>query len=142
MQRTLNRLAMSLHENYRVSSGGNLPAWDALGSFLRRSNLASADHLFMKERILLKEDAGASQDFAKAAEIYASLSDEEKDKCRRIEHERWCRFHYLNNWAFGPIRDNAARIHPLLKPFDELSPEDQAKDDYAWELLSQAAKTD
>ena len=142
MQRTLNRLAISLHENYRASAGGNLPAWDALGSFLRRSNLASADHLFMKERILFKKDAETPQDFAKAAEIYASLSDEDKDKCRRIEHERWCRFHYLNNWAFGPIRDNAARIHPLLKPFDELSPEDQAKDDYAWELLSQAAKTD
>ena len=45
------------------------------------------------------------------------------------------RFHYMNNWRYAPVRDNAARRHPLLTPYDRLSEEDRRKDDYGWELL-------
>ncbi|MBO4872293.1 MAG: hypothetical protein J5496_02640 [Lachnospiraceae bacterium] len=140
MRRALNSLAIRLHEKYCESAGRKMPSWNELGSFLRRSNLASADHLFMKARILLGEEAGQIIDWKKAAACYRDLSDAGKERCRRIEHERWNRFHLLNNWNYGPVRDNQARIHPLIKPFDALSAEDQAKDDYAWELLDQAAE--
>ena len=140
MGRELNRLAIRMHESYRASSGGSLPDWNGLGSFLRRSNLASADHLSAKARILLGPDADKDPEkWKKAAACYRELSVKEKDRCRRIEHERWNRFHLLNNWQYGPVRDNAARIHPMILPFDQLSERDQAKDDYAWELLSQVA---
>ena len=141
MDGSLNRLAAQMHENYRASSPSGLPDWNGLGAFLRRSNAASADHLFMKARILLGEDAGAEpENWAKAGALFEALPEDGKRRCRRIEHERWNRFHLLNNWQYGPVRDNAARIHPLIRPFDELSREDQAKDDYAWQLLTQAGE--
>ena len=139
--RRLNRLASQLHEKYRSASSGNVPAWNELSPFLRRSNAASADHLPVKAQILLgEEDRDGADSWEKAAAKYRTLSEEEKDRCRRIEHERWMRFHLLNNWQYGPVRDNERRIHPLILPFDELSQADQAKDDYAWELLGEAAR--
>ncbi len=139
MKRQLSRMAIRMHENYRAASSVPQPTWDELGGFLRRSNLASADHLLVKARILLGPDA-SEKDFKKAAEAWEKLSAGGKERCRRIEHERWSRFLQLNNWTYGPVRNNAARVHPLLIPFDELSDENQAKDDYAWQLLSQASE--
>lgn len=112
--------------------------------FLRRSNIASADHLLMKVRILLKESSpvpaaeGASLPsdiLARAAQIYRSLDEESLDFCRRIEHERWMRFHLMNNWQYAEKRDNSKRLHPLIRPYDELDYTDQRKDNYAWELI-------
>ena len=42
----------------------------------------------------------------------------------------------MYNWRYAPKRDNSRRFHPLMVPFDDLTLADQAKDDYAWELIS------
>ena len=47
------------------------------------------------------------------------------------------RFHQFFNWQYAPVRNNALRRHPLLVPYEALSPEEQAKDDYAWELIGE-----
>lgn len=44
------------------------------------------------------------------------------------------RFYALHNWRLGE-RDDVLRRHPAMRPFRELSRGEQAKDDYAWELL-------
>lgn len=115
MRQALDRRAMRLHARYR-SAHPEAPAWQELSSFTRRSNLAAADHLSVKRRLL---------------EQSPQLSAEQK---RRIEHARWQRFHLLNGWRFGETKDGAARTHPMLRPFDALSPEEQEKDDAGWEL--------
>ena len=106
--------------------------------------MASADHLLMKVRILLgpSEDAGAEgsllpsrEALQRAARAYRDLDEEGLDRCRRIEHERWMRFHLMNNWQYAEKRDNARRLHHLLLPYDQLSLTDQLKDNYAWELI-------
>lgn len=136
----LNETAMGLNEIYRCSAGGNAPAWGELSSFARRSNVASAEHLRVKARILLGADAvgdGAlTKDLCRRAyAVFSSADANRREAYRRIEHERWMRFHYMNNWRYAPVRNNAARCHPLLVPFDRLSEADQRKDDYGWELL-------
>ncbi len=141
MRSRLTRLARALHDAYRRSAGADIPAWEELSDFTRRSNLASADHLRRKLQILLPEEGGELTPEACRAGLRAFLSapPEERERLRAIEHERWRRFHLLNNWAYAPVRDNELRRHPLLCPYEDLSPEDRAKDDYAWELLGSLA---
>ena len=143
----LYRMAIRLHRIYQ-DSVDNAPGWESLSGFLRRSNLTSADHLLMKVRILLDDTKGAdaagamlpSQDILnRAAKAYRMLDDKGLEICRRIEHERWMRFHLMNNWQYAPVRDNEKRLHPLLRPYDELSLTDQLKDNYAWELIETLA---
>ena len=141
LQQELNRLAMQLHAQYLAASSSSvLPKWRGLGVFLRRSNLAAADHLETKVRILTGEETDGQlrpEQCRRAYEVFRSADPEKREKYRRIEHIRWMRFHILNNWQYAPQRDNAKRLHPLLLPFEQLSEEDRAKDDYAWELLRQ-----
>lgn len=132
----LSRLAMRLHEIYRAGAGGAAPDWSAL-SFTRRSNLASADHLETKIRILLGDgESGLSRErCARAYQALCGADAGQRERLRRIEHARWMRFHLLCNWQYDPVRDDARRRHPLLRPYEELTEADQRKDDYAWELL-------
>ena len=51
------------------------------------------------------------------------------------------RFHSIYNWGYAPIRNNSAREHPLMLPYEELADFEQEKDDYAWELLGSMAES-
>lgn len=139
----LQKTARTMHEQYRNSADYAVPAWEDLSEFLRQSNLAVADHLMTKVRILLpdREITELTAENCRAAwEIYQSSSESRKKEFRKIEHMRWERFHYLHNWSYAPVRDNAKRKHPLLLPFEELAESNQSKDDFAWELIRQFAE--
>ena len=138
-----NQAAKMLHQIYRDSTGGTAPQWEQLSEFQRRSNVAAADHMLTKIRILLEDDTVSevtAEVCHRASQRYGQLTPAQRKDCQRIEHQRWMRFHSLYNWKYAPVRDNAARKHPLMCPFDMLSEADQAKDDYAWELLEAFGK--
>lgn len=142
LQEQLNRAARTMHRIYCESSGGNAPTWEQLSEFHRQSNIAAANHLLTKIRILLEDDTicSVTPDHCRAAYMrYCSYSPEQKEVCRWIEHQRWMRFHSMYNWRYGSVRDNAARMHPLLRPYEVLDLSDQEKDDYAWMLLDELA---
>lgn len=135
----LERMARQINENYRAACGGNAPKWEELSAFLRRSNMASANHLRTKLRYLLDDDSLTEftpDQLRQAYDRFLALKATQPDLCRRIEHDRWVRFHTMYNWRYAPNRDNSRRFHHLLVPFDDLTLADQAKDDYAWELIS------
>ena len=102
--------------------------WDDLTPFEKASNIATADHAPVKRYLIAESDRHGGLDVAK------------KELCR-IEHERWCRFYYLHNWSYGKKRDDGARIHPSLLPFDRLSETEQEKDWWAYSsMLSEEEK--
>lgn len=98
--------AHTQHEYYRQQYGG-VP-WEQLDSFKRYSNVSSSDYMFTMERLIEKGVA------------FETLAE--------LEHIRWCRYHYLNNWKYGKEKDNAKRLHHDLVPFCELSDDEIRKD--------------
>lgn len=43
-------------------------------------------------------------------------------------HENWMREKLEQGWVYGPVKLPEAKQHPCLVPFDQLPPEQQAKD--------------
>lgn len=43
-------------------------------------------------------------------------------------HQSWCDFKESHGWTYGPNKDEDAKTHPCLVPYDELDPKDRLKD--------------
>jgi hypothetical protein len=43
-------------------------------------------------------------------------------------HEEWVRYRAARGWKYGRLKDEHARTHPCMVPFDQLPPEQQMKD--------------
>lgn len=139
----LTAAARAMHRIYCSNAGGEAPAWEKLSEFTRQSNIAAADHLLVKVRLLLRDETVTEltrKNCETAYRRFLATLDTHRDAYRAIEHLRWMRFHSLYNWRFAPVRDNAARLHPLMVPFESLSEAEQSKDEYAWRLLEPMAK--
>lgn len=139
----LNRLAQAMHAIYQKESGNGIPAWQELSPFLRESNIAAADHLAVKARLLLGtsgEGKPTREEWKKALALYQAADADLHEKCLKNEHERWMRFHSLYNWQYGEKRDNQKRLHPCMLPWDALSEEEKSRDAYAWTLLALEAE--
>jgi hypothetical protein len=46
----------------------------------------------------------------------------------REQHEAWCDAKRRDGWTYGDVKDAAAKTHPCLVDYDELPPEQKAKD--------------
>ena len=62
-------------------------------------------------------------------EIPAELMELAEQMARNV-HEVWARSRMAEGWTWGPERDDAARLHPCLVPYDEL-PESEKEYDRA-----------
>ena len=132
----------AMHEIYRQSYPDNAPCWEALNDFTRRSNLAVADHIAVKIRLLLQDPALTKITASHCASAYAiwrSADVPTRQAYLALEHQRWMRFHSLYNWRYSPVRNNAARLHPEMRPFEDLPASEQEKDAYSWQLLESVA---
>lgn len=98
--------------------------WNKLDSFTRYSNISSAD--YHELRLKMMEIQAVPDDVA-------ALSPESMELLAELEHIRWCRYHYLNNWRYGQpengkAKDPARRLHTLLVPYNELPEAEKEKD--------------
>ena len=98
--------------------------WSRLDGFTRYSNVSAADYHEMRLRML--DTLGWPADGEK-------LSAAQLEYLAELEHIRWCRYHYLNNWRWGKPengarKDPAKRIHADLIPYGELSDQEKQKD--------------
>lgn len=98
--------AKKQHASYVAQNGG--VTWEKLDSFKKYSNISSAD--YMNVILRLNQNGVPLETLAE------------------LEHIRWCRYYYFNNWKYGEVRDDSRRLHNCLMPFDKLSDEEKQKD--------------
>ena len=112
----LNEKAKRLHAQY-YEKYPSLGKWEDLDGFYKRSNISAADFADVLHRL---RATGATD-----------------DELAELVHIRWCRFYYLNNWSYAPVRDNNKKKHNMLIPYADLPDEEKEKDlDNALTLLN------
>lgn len=52
----------------------------------------------------------------------------EPDLTSEASHDRWVAWKIQNGWRLGPVKDDEAKTHPALVPYDELDTGTRAKD--------------
>lgn len=112
-------LARACHEVYleTLAAPSNAPSarqWHALPELFKRSNRLFADHLEVKLRA-----AGLRSRLAEDPRLFP-LTEEDLEALSAAEHERWVTERRLAGWRYDAIRNDAARRHPLIRPWSEL----------------------
>jgi hypothetical protein len=51
-------------------------------------------------------------------------------------HEAWCGQRFADGWTYGPVKDERAKTHPLLRDYDLLPSEQRAKDELFAAIVS------
>jgi len=70
----------------------------------------------------------ASQWQKESAIAGVRLHTDNPDVGPEASHESWMKHKEANGWVYGEDKDEVAKTHPCMVPFDELPPEQQAKD--------------
>ena len=142
----LTDMSICRHEMIRFTMNSDIPMWENLSSLTKDMNYITTDHISIKVRIALGEEApDVSFDeidpklLRKAYAVFENASEEEKENMRRVEHTRNLRYYKLHNYRSGEVADDTRRINPLVKPFEELSEEEKRAIDISWTLLAELA---
>lgn len=111
--------------------------WNSNNYFTKYSNVAQADHMKVKEQILMKgrEYPQGVKKGDYLSQIYQELPESEKMRMREIEHLRWMRYHYMYNWDYAPKKEKDKHRHNLLVDFDMLPESEKVKDDDTYKTM-------
>ncbi len=127
----INLRYASLYEGVPETAEDGENAWRKLDAFTRYSNISAADYHDIRLSMLSAMGQPADPD---------RLSPEILELLAELEHIRWCRYHYLNNWrggtpANGASKDPARRIHADLVPYSQLPPQEKEKNRQSVRIL-------
>lgn len=147
------RAAELIHNRYAAQSGQATPAtrpWSELDEFYRGSNRRQVQNaLWMVEKIgghtwntfgtppeplspgRLRELPALEKLRLMGFDTDVALA------MARAEHEDWCRYYRAGGWKFGPVRDDAHRVHDKLVDWDAV----QADPDLLNSALNSLATT-
>jgi voltage-gated potassium channel Kch len=141
----LDGQARRLHETYeklvqaaKPGDGSSANPWSGLSDEFRASNRRAAAHIRAKADAAgfdlngwLAEPAGGRRvhELPPARDVFLLNNAGFMEQMGELEHRRWMIDRLLNGWKYGAVRDNRARLHPDLRPFNELDPNTKGKDD-------------
>ena len=112
--------------------------WSGIGRFLQEANITQADHMPVKLRQFLKRDCEISpSSLQEFQEKYGAIKHNrtEMEPFSALEHARWMRHHFFYGWEYAPVRDDSAKKHPLLLPYDKLPENQKTKDLDAYDAI-------
>lgn len=128
MQEQHDLTARAIHESYlegrlgdgeKIGARDSLREWEDLPERYRADNRMVADCYQLKLRDIGCRIVSQSD---RRFPPFRLRHDEEEDLAR-AEHDRWMVAKVADGWRFGPVRDDAERLHPDIVPFDDLSEE-------------------
>ena len=128
-----DRFAKALHQDYLkeeykkdqdTRANQALTDWKDLKEHYKDSNRNQADHLFIKCKTLLGDQA------LKPVAIEAALTESETiTHLAKMEHRRWMAEKRLAGWMYHEgAKNTRLKRNPSLKPWEELSQEEKNKD--------------
>lgn len=131
MSKKVNLRYCHIHNDLEETEENMETEWNKLNSFTKYSNISNADYHYI--RLKMMKELGIPLNFN-------DLSKEQINMLAELEHIRWCRYHYLNNWKYGvpdsgKNKDNEKRIHKDLQPYAVLPEKEQKNDIDGLELL-------
>jgi hypothetical protein len=120
---------------FAPSDGDAARPWKDLREEYRISNRRAVAHILAK----LFEAGFDLRTWMASHDIWSELpalaegqrlfhTEVERERLSVLEHMRWMVDRRLGGWRYGETRDNATRLHPDLKPFEDLSPKIQDYD--------------
>lgn len=128
----LFKSAMAVNDRYnsQVREAGNAELakeWEELDAFTKYSNVSTADYDEIRRRIFKCRNMPIPETKDKISEPLCEEMSE-------LEHIRWCRYHYLNNWKTMDriegcsSKDKERRLHADLVDYKDLSDKSRDKD--------------
>ncbi|MEO0079629.1 MAG: RyR domain-containing protein [candidate division WOR-3 bacterium] len=124
-------LAKANHELYMNPARGR-PAdrpWAELAEYFRESNRGAVDHIAVKLRAIgceaRPESCGLPPYHPYGPEVLFLA---------RMEHERWMKERFDAGWQYGERRDDARKVHNLLKPWESLPDTKEGQDAQGWNI--------
>ena len=122
--KTINLRYAHLYGGVEETAENAEAEWLKLNSFTRYSNISAADYHEIRLQMLAARGI-APDPQALDARTLELLSE--------LEHIRWERFHYLNNWrrgekVSGKAKNPAQRTHSDLIPYQDLTETEKEKD--------------
>jgi hypothetical protein len=125
----LDAAPRAIHERYLEHwRGSGQPGgittvpWEALPFEYQEDNRAAADHYWVKAReldLLISQSPSHYQPVLPTALV---------DTLARAEHRRWMASRAVSGWRLGARRDDAARVHPSMRPWETLDESEREKD--------------
>ncbi|MFL5870001.1 MAG: RyR domain-containing protein [Solirubrobacterales bacterium] len=128
-------LARSMHESYlrdQFALGKtpddlpNLVPWDELPKDAKQANRDFATDIAAKLREVKRVAVPTA--LVDLDRDGARFEPDEIERLAELEHERWVRDKQAAGFAYGPERDDDARVHPSLRPYAELPEPEKDKD--------------
>ncbi|WP_425072054.1 RyR domain-containing protein [Sagittula sp. S175] len=113
---SLDRAARAFHEAYTAYAKQSAP-WEDLDETFRNANRRAADH--SKTKLEALGLSGKLNDGPRAGDLEALVRDN-LEPLARAEHDSWSIDRLMGGWRYGPDRDDTARLHPSLVPYDDL----------------------